>query len=69
MDLTILGIPKEGYGFSQNIKPTFSKPDFKDCMIQIDERKILEINLKRLMNSPGVQSLLSNRKECLEKYY
>lgn len=30
-----LGIPKEGYGFSNNIKPKFSAPSFKDCKFSL----------------------------------
>ena len=29
-DTNILGIPKEGFGFSNNIKPKFRAPSFKD---------------------------------------
>jgi uncharacterized protein (DUF2141 family) len=30
-DENAFGMPEEGYAFSNNIKPTFSKPDFREC--------------------------------------
>lgn len=30
-----LGIPKEGYGFSNNIKPKFSAPTYQDCKFSL----------------------------------
>lgn len=39
-----MGIPKEPYGFSNNFKPKFSKPKFKDCKFSLD--KDLEIHIK-----------------------
>jgi uncharacterized protein (DUF2141 family) len=30
-DETILGMPKEGYCFSNNVKPTLSAPNFNEC--------------------------------------
>lgn len=30
-DQNMLGIPKEGYCFSNNVKPRFSAPDFSQC--------------------------------------
>jgi uncharacterized protein (DUF2141 family) len=40
-----LGIPKEGYGFSNNIKPTFSAPSFDDTKFQLKEDKSIKIAL------------------------
>lgn len=40
-----IGIPKEPYGFSNNFKPKFSKPSFKDCKFSISANKNLKINL------------------------
>lgn len=40
-----IGIPKEPYGFSNNFKPKFSKPSFKDCKISISANKNLKIDL------------------------
>ncbi|OBX24951.1 uncharacterized protein (DUF2141 family) [Gelidibacter algens] len=42
-----LGIPKEGYGFSNNVKPRFSAPSFEDCKFSLTtdlEMKIKVIN-------------------------
>lgn len=34
-NLNFLGVPKEGYGFSNNIRPVFSAPSFEDCKIKL----------------------------------
>jgi uncharacterized protein (DUF2141 family) len=34
-NLNFLGIPKEGYGFSNNVRPVFSAPSFEDCKIKL----------------------------------
>lgn len=41
----LLGIPKEGYGFSNNIKPKLSAPSFKDCKFLLIENTVLDIAL------------------------
>lgn len=43
----ILGIPKEPYGFSNNIKPQFSAPSYKDCKFLLEEDKIIRVKLLR----------------------
>ncbi len=40
-----LGIPKEGYGFSKNIKPSISAPIFEDCKIELNKNKTITIEL------------------------
>lgn len=40
-----IGIPKEPYGFSNNIKPKMSAPKYKDCKFTFLENKTLLINL------------------------
>lgn len=40
-----LGIPKEGYGFSNNIKPRFSVPAFNDCKIELNSNMSITIKL------------------------
>ncbi|MFD2551694.1 DUF2141 domain-containing protein [Bizionia sediminis] len=40
-----LGIPKEPYGFSNNVKPRFSAPKYKDCKFLFNENKTLTINM------------------------
>ncbi len=39
------GIPKEGYGFSNNIKPTFSAPSFEDTKFTLQDSKSITISL------------------------
>lgn len=43
LDTNMFGIPKEPYGFSNNYRPSFSKPSFEDASISIQEP---ELNLK-----------------------
>lgn len=40
-----MGIPKEPYGFSNNFKPQFSAPKFKDCKFVLDKDHIINIKL------------------------
>jgi len=40
-----LGIPKEGFGFSKNIKPVVSAPTFDDCKIELNKDKTIIIEL------------------------
>ncbi len=42
----MLGIPKEGYGFSNNIKPKFSAPAYEDCKFSLVNKKVLDIVLR-----------------------
>ncbi len=42
IDKRIFGLPKEPYGFSNNVKPRFSTPKFDECKVQIgDDAKTL----------------------------
>lgn len=41
-----LGIPKEAYGFSNNIKPKFSAPAYNDCKFSLEANKVLDIVLR-----------------------
>ena len=41
----LLGIPKEGYGFSKNFKPVLSAPSFNDCKVSLNKNKTITINL------------------------
>lgn len=34
-NLNFIGIPKEGYGFSNNIKPVIKAPTFEECKIKL----------------------------------
>jgi uncharacterized protein (DUF2141 family) len=40
-----LGIPTEAYGFSNNIRPKFSAPDFNDCKFALNTTKSLFIKI------------------------
>lgn len=40
-----LGIPKEGYGFSNNVKPKFSAPSYEDCKFSLLKDHSLKIKL------------------------
>jgi uncharacterized protein (DUF2141 family) len=44
-NMNFLGIPKEGYGFSNNIRPIFSAPSFNDCKIDLNDNISITINL------------------------
>ncbi len=44
-NLNFLGIPKEPYGFSNNIKPKFSAPSFEDCKFSLTKDRVLEVTL------------------------
>lgn len=45
IDKSIFGLPQEGYGFSKNFKPGFSRPDFEDCSILLNKDIETEIRL------------------------
>ena len=41
MDKNWLGLPKEGFGFSKNVKPAFLNiPDFEKCSFEIGKEKV-----------------------------
>jgi len=47
MDTGILGIPKEGFGFSNDVKPTRKPPSFEKCTFQVREGfNYLAINMQ-----------------------
>jgi uncharacterized protein (DUF2141 family) len=36
MDYNLVGLPKEGYGFSNNLKPTIKgAPNYNDCLVTV----------------------------------
>ena len=41
----LLGIPKEGYGFSNNIRPVLSAPSFSECKIDLNRNMSITIKL------------------------
>jgi uncharacterized protein (DUF2141 family) len=46
MDKNAMGIPKESYGFSNNAKGFFGKPNYKDVMFQVNSaEKQIAVNL------------------------
>lgn len=45
MDTNLMGIPKEGYGFSNNAKGTFGPPAYEKTLFDCDTNKTLEIQL------------------------
>jgi uncharacterized protein (DUF2141 family) len=46
MDQTRLGIPKEGYGFSNNAKGVMGPPSFKKAQIAVAKSKDTDITIK-----------------------
>ncbi len=44
-NLNFLGIPKEAYGFSNNIKPKLSAPSYQDCKFSMTTDRSLRIKL------------------------
>jgi len=47
MDYNFVGIPQEGYGFSNNAKPRMLNPPyFEDCTFQVDSAQNIEIKMK-----------------------
>jgi uncharacterized protein (DUF2141 family) len=45
MNTNFIGIPKESYGFSNNIRPRMSAPKYKDCKFSFSENTTLNIKL------------------------
>jgi uncharacterized protein (DUF2141 family) len=44
-DKNLLRIPTEAYGFSNNIKPRFSAPNFENAKLKLVEDKTIKISL------------------------
>ncbi len=42
MDFNFLGIPKESYGLSNNVKPKFSAPPFKKIAFTVTDGNVLQ---------------------------
>ncbi|MBC8431474.1 MAG: DUF2141 domain-containing protein [Desulfobacterales bacterium] len=45
LDKNFLGIPKEGYAFSNNVFGTFGPPDFDDASFELDGNKTVKIKM------------------------
>jgi uncharacterized protein (DUF2141 family) len=46
LDTNILGIPKEGFGFSQNPKIFFGAPSFQKCEFKVESDVEINIRMK-----------------------
>lgn len=46
MNRKFIGIPKEPYGFSNNIRPKLSKPTFEECKFLLDDNLVMNIKLE-----------------------
>jgi uncharacterized protein (DUF2141 family) len=46
MDKSLLGIPKEGYAFSNNVFGTFGPPDYEQVAFEVKGDTTLEISVK-----------------------
>lgn len=46
LDTGMFGIPKEGWGMSNNVKAVMGPPDFKESLFWLKENKTLEIVMK-----------------------
>lgn len=42
MDYGFLGIPKEGFGFSNNIRPGFSKPSWRKVKFEVGDADVVQ---------------------------
>ena len=45
LDKNFFGIPSEGYAFSNNFKPMFSKPKFEDAQFELKGQSSLKIEM------------------------
>lgn len=45
LNQNFLGIPKESFGFSNNVKPKFSKPTFEECKFSLAKNHKVHIKL------------------------
>ena len=45
MNRKFIGIPKEPYGFSNNVRPKLSKPTFEECKFLLDDNLVMQITL------------------------
>ena len=45
MNRKFIGIPKEPYGFSNNVRPKLSKPTFEKCKFLLEDNLVLQITL------------------------
>lgn len=48
LDKNLLGIPKEEWGVSNNIRPTLRAPKFEEAVFEIDEKRDLTLKIRIL---------------------
>ena len=47
MDYNLVGLPKEGYGFSNNLKPSIKgAPNYSDCLVNISNSTLLKMTMQ-----------------------
>lgn len=46
LDKNMFGIPKEPYGFSNNVMGNFGPPSFEQAMVSIPQMQLISINLR-----------------------
>ena len=46
MTFSSFGLPKEGYGFSNDARSIFSAPDYEDCTFKFDRSGIISLSVK-----------------------
>lgn len=46
LDVNFFGAPTEAYGFSNNARGTFSKPDFKETLVKINGNQTITFKLE-----------------------
>ena len=46
LDKNLLGIPKEAWGVSNNVRPTLRAPKFEEATFEIDEKNDLTIKIR-----------------------
>jgi len=46
LDLSLFGAPTESYGFSNNARGTFSKPDFEETLVNVFDKKVITFKLE-----------------------
>ena len=46
LNQSLIGIPKEPFGFSNNLKPKFAKPTFEEAKFILAEDRVIHIKLR-----------------------
>ena len=45
LNQNIVGVPKEPFGFSNNVKPKFAKPSFEECKFSLSTNRVIYVKL------------------------